>query len=84
MNLNVKAKNKVDVMGNFLQDLAPTDELGVFFKTPNAVEIVKDSSYFITNRFSGNGAVHEVCDLIIRSKDSNSLLEFALYLKKGV
>ena len=82
MNLNVKAKNKVDMMGNFLQDLASTNELGVFFKTPNAVEIVKDSSYFITNRFSGNGAVHEVCDLIIRSNGSKPSLEFKRYIKK--
>ena len=57
---------------------------GRFFTIPNAVDIVKDSAHFITKRFGGNGAVREVCDFIIRSKGSNSLLEFERYLKKGV
>ena len=77
-------KKEVAMMGDDLQDLAAIDEVGVFFTTPNAVDIVKDSAHFITKRFGGNGAVREVCDLIIRSKGSNSLLEFENYLKKGV
>ena len=32
----------------------------------------------------GDGAVREICDLIINSKDSNSVLEFDQYLKKGI
>ena len=78
------AKKQIAMMGDDLQDLAAIDEVGVFFTTPNAVDIVKDSAHFITKRFGGNGAVREVCDLIIRSKGSNSLLEFESYLKKGV
>ena len=78
------AKKQIAMMGDDLQDLAAIDEVGLFFTTPDAINTVKDSAHYITKKLSGNGAVREICDLIIRSKDSNSLLEFALYLKKGV
>ena len=72
------------MMGDDLQDLAAINEVGVFFTTPNAIDIVKDSADLITKRLGGNGAVREICDLIISSKGSNSVLEFDHYLKKGI
>ena len=43
-------KKEVAMMGDDLQDLAAIDEVGVFFTTPNAVDIVKDSAHFITKK----------------------------------
>ena len=75
-------KKELAMMGDDLQDLSAIDEVGVFFTTPNAIDIVKDSAYCITKRFGGDGAVREICDLIIRSKGSNSSLEFERYIQK--
>ena len=82
--VNNLTKNEIAMMGDDLQDLAAIDEVEVFFTTPNAIDIVKDRANLITKRLGGNGAVREICDLIIRSKSSNSSLEFERYLKKGV
>ena len=78
------AKKELAMMGDDLQDLAAIDEVGMFFTTPNAIDIVKDSACFTTKRLGGNGAVREICDLIIRSKGSNPSLEFESYLEKGI
>ena len=77
-------KKELAMMGDDLQDLAAIDEVGIFFTTPNAIDIVKDSACFTTKRLGGNGAVREICDLIIRSKGSNPSLEFESYLEKGI
>ena len=78
-NLSTKG---LAMMGDDLQDLAAIDEVGVFFTTPNAIDIVKDSADYITKRFGGDGAVREICDLIIRSKGSSPSLEFERYIEK--
>ncbi len=75
-------KKELAMMGDDLQDLAAIDEVGVFFTTPNAIDIVKNSADFITKRSGGDGAVREICDLIIRSKGSSSSLEFDRYIEK--
>ena len=49
----------------------------------NAVEMVKDSAHYITKKHGGNGAVREICDLIIHSKGLNLAQEFEHYTKKG-
>ena len=69
-------------MGDDLQDLVALQEVGIFFTIPNAVDVVKDSAHYITERLGGNGAVREICDLIICSRGSNSSLEFEQYIKK--
>ena len=75
-------KNEIAMMGDDLQDIVAKEEVGVFFTTPNAADDVKNSADFITKRFGGNGAVREICDLIIRSKGSTPSLEFKQYIKK--
>ena len=75
-------KKELAMMGDDLQDLVALDEVEVFFTTPNAIDIVKDKATYITKRFGGKGAVREICDLIISSKGSNSMLEFQRYIKK--
>ena len=76
------AKKQIAMMGDDLQDLAAIDEVGLFFTTPDAINIVKDSANYITKKLSGNGAVREICDLIILSRGSNSSLEFQRYVEK--
>ena len=76
------AKKEIAMMGDDLQDLAAIDKVGVFFTTPNAIGIVKNSADYITKRFGGDGAVREICDLIICSKGSSSSLEFDRYIEK--
>ena len=76
------AKKQIAMMGDDLQDLLAIDEVGLFFTTPNAVNNVKNSADYITKRFGGDGAVREICDLIISSKGSNSSLEFQRYVEK--
>ena len=75
-------KNEIAMMGDDLQDLAAFNEVGIFFTTPNAVDIVKDSAHYITKKLGGSGAVREICDLIICSRGSNPSLEFEQYIKK--
>ena len=69
------------MMGDDLQDLAALDEVGFFFTTPNAIDDVKDRADYISKRFGGDGAVREICDLIIRSKGSTATKEFDLYIE---
>ena len=76
-------KKELAMMGDDLQDLVAINEVEVFFTTPNAIDEVKDSATYITKNEGGYGAVREICDLIIRSKGSNSCLEFERYIKKG-
>ena len=76
------AKKQIAMMGDDLQDLDAIDEVGLFFTTPDAIDIVKDSAHYITKKLSGNGAVREICDLIILSRGSNSSLEFQHYVEK--
>ena len=76
------AKKQIAMMGDDLQDLAAIDEVGLFFTTPDAINTVKESAHYITKKLSGNGAVREICDLIILSKGSNSSLEFQHYVEK--
>ncbi len=70
------------MMGDDLQDLAAIDEVDVFFTTPNALDIVRDSATYITKNKGGHGAVREICDLIIGLKGSNPSLEFERYIGK--
>ena len=79
-NLN---KKELAMMGDDLQDLSALDEVNVFFTTPNAIDLVKEKATYVTKRYGGEGAVREICDLIISSKGSNSALEFESYINKG-
>ena len=75
-------KKELAMMGDDLQDLAAIDEVEIFFTTPNALNIVKDNADYITKRFGGDGAVREICDLIISSKGSTPAIEFERYIEK--
>ena len=79
---NNLTKNEIAMMGDDLQDLLAIDEVGLFFTTPNAVNDVKNSADYITKRFGGDGAVREICDLIISSKGSTPSLQFQNFIKQ--
>ena len=79
---NNLTKNEIAMMGDDLQDLLAIDEVGLFFTTPNAVNDVKNSADYITKRFGGDGAVREICDLIINSKGSTPSLQFQNLIKQ--
>ena len=79
--LNNLDKKEIAMMGDDLQDLATVDEVGFFFTSPNAIDSVKDRADYITKKFGGDGAVREVCDLIICSKGSSPSLVFDHYIK---
>ena len=68
-------------MGDDLQDLAAFDEVG-FFTTPNAIDLVKDRADYVSKRFGGDGAVREICDLIIRNKGSSPVKYLNIMLIK--
>ena len=82
-NINKLKKNKLAMVGDDLQDLAAIDEVGIFFTTPNAIDEVKKNATYITKKKGGDGAVREICDLIIHSRGSNSSLEFDNFVEKG-
>ena len=75
-------KKELAMMGDDLQDLSAINEVGVFFTTPNAIDTVKHSAHYISKKFGGDGAVREICDLIIRSKGSTSSLELSRYIQE--
>ena len=79
---NNLTKNEIAMMGDDLQDIMAKEEVGLFFTTPNAVDDVKNSADYITKRFGGDGAVREICDLIVRSKGSTPSLQFQNFIKK--
>ena len=75
-------KKHLAMMGDDLQDLAVFDEVGFFFTTPNAIDLVKDRADYVSKRLGGDGAVREICDLIIRNKGSSSSKVFEHYVDK--
>lgn len=75
-------KKQLAMMGDDLQDLAALDEVGFFFTTPNAIDLVKDRADYVSKRFGGDGAVREICDLIIRNKGSSPSVVFEHYVDK--
>ena len=74
-------KKEIAMIGDDLQDLAAIEEVEVFFTTPNAIDTVKERADFVTKRFGGDGAVREICDLIIQSKGTDYSLEFERYIE---
>ena len=77
-------KYQLAMVGDDLQDLAAINQVGIFFTTPNAIDCVKDSAHYITKRFGGDGAVREICDLIICSKGKNPSLVFDSFIETKI
>ncbi|MCL1622678.1 HAD hydrolase family protein [Moraxella sp. Tifton1] len=56
-------------MGDDLPDLRAIREAGLGISVPNGVDIVKQAADFITTKAGGEGAVREVCELILKSQN---------------
>ncbi len=59
---------EVCFMGDDLLDLPLIKRVGLAASPPNAVEEVKNSSHYITQRYGGKGAVREVTEIILKSQ----------------
>jgi 3-deoxy-D-manno-octulosonate 8-phosphate phosphatase (KDO 8-P phosphatase) len=63
-------------MGDDLPDLSAIRSAGLGLTVPNAYEFVKDHADFCTEQTAGQGAVREVCDLILNAQGNlNAMLD---------
>ena len=56
-------------MGDDEPDLAPMTFVGTRFAPSNAISSVKDQAHWVSSVGGGQGAVREVCDLILHAKN---------------
>jgi 3-deoxy-D-manno-octulosonate 8-phosphate phosphatase (KDO 8-P phosphatase) len=55
-------------MGDDLPDLAAIIKVGLGITLPNAASTMMQYSQYVTRRNGGQGAVREVCDLIMQAQ----------------
>ncbi len=67
-------------MGDDVVDLPPMRRCGFAVTVPHAMPLVKEHSHYITTRGAGNGAVREICELIMRAQGTFDA-QMAQYLK---
>ena len=53
-------------MGDDIPDLELFEKVGFSASVPNACQEIKDAADFITTKHGGDGAVREICDIIIK------------------
>ena len=59
---------QVCYMGDDLPDLPILRRCGLALSPPNAVAEVREQAHFVTRNSAGNGAVREVCELIMQAQ----------------
>lgn len=64
-NLNY---TEIAFIGDDLVDLPVLKKVGLACATRNAVYEVRENAHFVTSRKGGEGAVREVCELLLKSK----------------
>jgi N-acylneuraminate cytidylyltransferase len=62
------APDEVAYIGDDLNDLSAMECVGLACAVVDAAEPVKDIAHYVTQRRGGDGAVREVCELIIAAK----------------
>lgn len=72
LQLNLKY-SQVSYLGDDLPDLELIQRVGLGMAVPNAVEVVKRYAHGITEKKGGGGAVRELCELILSSKNNHIL-----------
>lgn len=55
-------------VGDDLIDMPVLKRVGFAVAVPNAVEEVKRSAHFVTEKYGGRGAVREICDMILKAQ----------------
>lgn len=68
--LSISAEQVASV-GDDLPDLAIMDKIGLPIAVNNAVNAVKDSARWVSQRSGGEGAVREICDWILSNQHAN-------------
>ena len=68
------SREEVAFVGDDLVDLRAMTLAGLAITVPAAPDLVKDRADWVTGKGGGQGAVREVCELILRSQN---LLESA-------
>ena len=71
---------EVCFIGDDLIDIPVLKKVGFAVAVPNAVEEVKQVAHHITSKTGGRGAVREICDLILKSRNKWDLAT-SKYLK---
>jgi 3-deoxy-D-manno-octulosonate 8-phosphate phosphatase (KDO 8-P phosphatase) len=61
-------RDRVCAMGDDLPDLAVFNQSGVSIAVADAVPEVRDAASFITKNRGGDGAIREVCELILKAQ----------------
>ena len=65
--LNIGA-DKAAYMGDDVTDLPIMQRVGLSIAPANAIDAVKESADWVTQRSGGNGAVREACDLLLQAQ----------------
>ena len=63
-------RDQVCCMGDDLPDIAMFNEAGFSVAVADATMEVRDAAIFTTKNRGGNGAVREVCELILKAQDA--------------
>lgn len=67
-------------MGDDVIDLPAMRHVGCAFSVPGATQLVHDHAHYVTQRGAGNGAVREICELIMATQGTLDS-QLAPYLK---
>ena len=59
-------------MGDDINDLEAMKVVGAPIAVNNAVDEIKKIALYVTKKNGGEGAVREVCDLILKAKERSS------------
>ncbi len=62
------APDEVAYIGDDLNDLAAMEYVGLACAVADAADPIKGAAHYVTKRRGGDGAVREVCELIIAAK----------------
>mgnify|MGYP000042894462 FL=1 len=64
---------EISYIGDDLPDLPIIRQVGLGVAVANAVPMVKEFAYWTTTHSGGNGAVRELCDLILEAQEKSTL-----------
>ncbi|MBI5919806.1 MAG: HAD family hydrolase [Nitrosomonadales bacterium] len=65
--LNIAIENAA-FMGDDVVDLPAMSRAGLAISVPDAPQIVRDRSHYVTQRRGGNGAVREACEMLMAAQ----------------
>jgi len=68
------AAEEMCFIGDDIIDIPVLKRVGFSVAVPNAVDEVKQTTHYMTQKSGGRGAVREICDLILKSQDKWDLV----------